>query len=344
MIRSAEDWTAWWAEATGCLDIGGGADGTYPDSLNPWPGEPPTVDFATNVVLTIRLAAEQAFGRGVWVSEVVSSSSGTVVTYQVSRLGEDCFEGRDSLGFGLASPVIAVMVPRPVDEPVRWDRVDLVFDCSWEPDPNEPLALYYTDADCDLGENEFVIRDQEQFEEWLERAFACDQTRWGETDSTIIDPGTGTPPRPRFGAGGRDSIPPEPMPPLPPPSWIGIDVDFTKFAVLVLRADPQTRWGGGAWLDAIQGGETGTTIDYTVMEPAGECPPIEEGVVLRPTVAIRVPLPVSDPVTWDRRTRSRSIAVGGTAGRGSVRSRAAAAARASPGKFGCLDPRPRHRV
>lgn len=302
VIRSTEEWTAWWADATSCTSVGG--DGTLPDSLNPSPGEQPAVDFETNVVLTIRLAPEQGFGRGVWVSGVASSGSERVVTYQVSRLGEDCFDGRDSLGFGLTSPVIAVMVPRPVDEPVRWDRVDIVFNCSWEPDPNEPVALYYTDADCDLGGGEEVIRDQSRLEEWLEQAFACDQARWGDVDSTMIDPGTGAPPRPRFGLGDRDSFPPEPAPPLPPPSWIGIDVDFTKFAVLILRAGAQTRWGGGVWLDAIRASETGTAIDYTVMEPAGECPPIDGGAILRPTVAIRVPLPVSDPVTWNRRTES----------------------------------------
>jgi len=40
------------------------------------------------------------------------------------------------------------------------------------------------------------------------------------------------------------------------------------------------------------------------MEPTGDCPPIESGEVLRPTVAIRVLLPITDPVTWNRRTES----------------------------------------
>ena len=41
-------------------------------------------------------------------------------------------------------------------------------------------------------------------------------------------------------------------------------------------------------------------IDYTVMEPSDGCPPIDGGEALRPTVAIRVPLPLPDPVTWNR--------------------------------------------
>jgi hypothetical protein len=275
-----------------------------PDTLYPWPGEPPVIDFETNVVVVISLESEEGYGRGVWVTDVIASESGTVVRYQVSRLGDDCFVRGDSLGSYMTSPTIAVMVPRPVDEPVRWEREDVVFDCSWEPDPDQPLAIYYTDADCDLGAGEVVIRDGERFEAWLEEAFACDQARWGEYDSTLVDPGTGTEPRPRFGDGGRDSVPGDPVPPPPPPTWIGIDVDFTKYAVLILRTDSQTRWGGGVWLDAINTTEAGTTIDYTVMEPTGDCPPIESGEVVRPTVAIRVPLLITDSVTWNRRTES----------------------------------------
>jgi hypothetical protein len=48
----------------------------------------------------------------------------------------------------------------------------------------------------------------------------------------------------------------------------------------------------------------GTVIDYTVMEPSGECPEVEEDWNLQPTVAIRVPLPLTEPVTWNGRTES----------------------------------------
>ena len=275
-----------------------------PDTLYPWPGEPPVIDFEANVVLTISLAPEEGYGRGLWITEIIATGTGTTVRYQVSSLGEDCFIREDSLGSYLSSPTIAVMAPRPIAEPVGWEREDVVFDCSWEPDPNQPLAIYYTDADCDLGPGEVVIRDADRFVAWLEQAMACDQARWGEYDSTLVDPATGTGPRPRFGDGDPDSVPTEPVPPPPPPTWIGIDVDFTKYAVLILRADPQTRWGGGVWLDAINTTVAATTIDYTVMDPAGECPPIENGEVVRPTVAIRVPLPISESVDWNRRTES----------------------------------------
>jgi hypothetical protein len=302
-LRSTARRVARTGEVPSGIALGDSGD-AEPDTLFPWPGDPPVIDFAQNVVVVIRLAPEDAYGRGVWVTEVITSETGTVVRYQVSSLGDDCFGGRDSIGSFMSSPTIAVMVPRPFNDPVRWEREDIVFDCSWEPDPDQPLAIYYTDADCDLGAGEVVFRDAQTFEAWLDQAFACDQARWGQYDSTIVVPGTGTGPRPRFGDGDRDSVPGDPVPPPPPPSWIGIDVDFTKYAVLILRAGSQTRWGGGVWLDAINTTESGTTIDYTVMEPIGDCPPIETGEILRPTVAIRVLLPIGDSVTWNRRTES----------------------------------------
>jgi hypothetical protein len=306
VIRSQPDWEAWWTAATACMGGGGGEpmppdDPTPPDSLYPYPGAPPVVDFDRNVVLVISLAPEEEIGRGIWVTEVVTTEAGTTVRFQVSQLGDDCFVTPDSPGAGESSPTIAVMVPRPVVDPVAWDREDIVFDCSWEPDPNTPLALYYTDAPCDLGAGEVVIRDADQFEAWLNQALECDRARWGEYDSTSTEPGRPPKGYARFGGGDPDSVPGEP--PVPPPSWIGIDVDFTKYAVLILRADPQSRWGGGIWLDGIRSTDSGTAIDYTVMEPAGECPPTD-GEILQPTVAIRVPLPLAETLTWNRRTET----------------------------------------
>jgi hypothetical protein len=273
-----------------------------PDSLYPYPGEAPVVDFEKNVVLTISLAPEAGIGRGVWVTEVTSTEAGTTVKIQVSRLGDDCFDNPDSLGTNLSSPTIAVLVPRPVSEPVVWETEEVVFDCSWEPDPNAPLALYYTDASCDLGPGEVVIRDADEFKAWVTEALACDQARWYGSDSTTTRPPDGRPKFPhRFGDGDPDSVPGGPPPPPPPPEWVGIDVDFTTHAVLILRAGPQTHWGGGIWLDGIDVKAEGTVISYTVMEPAGACPVVESGQSIQPTVAIRVPLPVTEPVTWNRR-------------------------------------------
>jgi hypothetical protein len=90
----------------------------------------------------------------------------------------------------------------------------------------------------------------------------------------------------------------------PPTGWLSPEVDFTTHAVLVLRAPAQTRWGGGVWLSAIEDGSPGTMVDYWVMTPGPDCPVVEGGATLRPTVAIRVQLPVRDPLTFRRNTET----------------------------------------
>ncbi len=294
VITNQEDWQAWWTAATACWnrspELPGHGDESppdsgivYPDTLNPYPEEAPEVDFMENVVLTIALEPDSALGRSVWIVDVVTGSAGTTVRYQASSLDPDCV---DVLGMpvvaGATSPTLAAMAPRPIIEPVVWDREDVVYDCAWQSDPSEPLALYYTDALCELGPGEEVIRDARRWEVWLRTAMECDRTRW-YGDSLSV-PGGLSP----------DSLP------VPPPSNYGIDVDFTTHAVVLLRADAQERWGGGMWLDEIDVDDTGTTIGYVVMIPGGNCPLAEDGV--RPTLAIRVPLPLDEPVTWNRRT------------------------------------------
>lgn len=324
LITNAEDWQAWWTAAIACLDpmyprggepgaghpfaglgrlafLRGDSGWVDPDTIPPaYPSEAPEVDFTAHAIAVISLAPDTTQGRGLWVTGIDAGESGSTIRYQVSRLGEDCFRGgiwpEDLL---LLSPTIAVLIPGPVAEPVDWAREDIVFDCSWEPDPAEPLCIYYTDADCDLGAAEAVLRDRETFEAWLEQAFECDQARWYGGDSTvIIYPDGRSAPGDSGGTGGDTII--VPVEPLP---WLGIDIDFTTHAVLVLRAGEQTRWGGGIWLDGIETGAAGTVIDYTVMVPSGECPEVEAGV-LNPTVAIRVPLPLPEPVSWDRRVQT----------------------------------------
>jgi hypothetical protein len=130
------------------------------------------------------------------------------------------------------TPPIAVQIPLPVTEPISWEREDLVFDCSWEPDPATPLTLYYTDVECDLGSGEVVIRDTDRFDAWLSQALACDQTRWYDSDSIRTPDGTSPGRGVRFRGGDRDSVPVDPR---RLPTWIGIDVDFTTHAVLILR-------------------------------------------------------------------------------------------------------------
>jgi hypothetical protein len=322
LITNAEDWQAWWTAAIACLDPAGprGTDpaggspgaglarlgyllgdsgGVDPDTTFPYPPDAPVVDFDTHAIVVISLEADTTISRGVWVTSIETSESGSTITYQITRLGEDCFAGGWPGEPMLLSPTIAVLVPGPVSEPVTWAPENIVIDCSWEPDPSEPLCIYYTDADCDLGPAEAVLRDREQFDAWLAAAYACDQARWFGGDSVVVVYPDGRTAPGDSGWAGGDTILVPGDPPLSP--WI--DIDFTTHAVLILRAGEQTRWGGGIWLDALETGSGGSVIDYTAVVPSGECPEVEGGV-LNPTVAIRVPLPLPEPITWNRHTET----------------------------------------
>jgi hypothetical protein len=83
-----------------------------------------------------------------------------------------------------------------------------------------------------------------------------------------------------------------------------LEVDFSTHAVLVLRASSQGRWGGGIWLNSFDVNASGTTIDYSVMEPSDECSEVEAGKPVRPTAAIRLPLPLNAPINYDRHVES----------------------------------------
>ncbi|MEW5700943.1 MAG: hypothetical protein AB1792_01760 [Candidatus Zixiibacteriota bacterium] len=271
--------------------------------------EAPEVDFSRNVVIVIALAPDSGAGcaRYISVTGVESSGGGTVVSYDVLTLSEECcalMERPQMMTPG--SPTIAVLVPRPVTEPVTWDRHDLERNCSWGPDLNEPQTIYYTDAACDLGPDEVVITDSLQFAEWINTAVACDSVRW--YDHWVNRPDS------MEWQGDSVVMPHDPMPgdsmvggqPVPmPPWWGGVAVDFSTHAVIILRAGETSRWGGGVWLDDIRSGSTGTVIDYSVMIPGDDCPTVDDELsAVNPTVAIRVPLPVTSPVTWNRRTET----------------------------------------
>lgn len=295
LITDADGWQAWWTEAIACLGSDGelppGGGKTDPDSgvsnpdtiYNPYPEEAPPVDFANATVFVVALELADVFGRSVWIQDVTQNE----VHYLVSQFGDDCF-GRREMDAWPSSPTTAVIGPLVASpEQVTWRREDIVYDCSWEPDPNEPLALYYTDAACDLGPGHAVITDAETFDTWLSTAFACDQARWSDPVGVPVpEDSTATPP------------------PVPSPDWLGLQVDFSTHAVIVLRGDEQDRWGGGVWLAAITAEAGGTTIDYAVMTAGEACPLIEAGTTVQPTVAIRVPLPLSQPITWHRTTES----------------------------------------
>lgn len=312
VISTPGEWQAWWSAATACVRPDGNlppppppggepADSgvVYPDTLfDPYPTEAPPVDFDRAAVLAIALEPDSAIGRSVWIQEAAPAGAGSVVRYRVSRLGEGCLgEILPPFLVGATSPTIAVAVPLPLPEPIEWAREEKVYDCSWEPDPNLPVALYYTDAPCDLGPAESLISDPAALEDWLARALECDQARWQDPA------GPGTP-----GGAPTDSVPGSPT--LPPPSSIGLDVDFSQYAVIVLRSDPQDHWGGGIWLSDIQRADGGTTIEYTVKVPGDDCPVVEGGTLVQPTVLIRVPLPVDPPVTWVKNTESIACAWG----------------------------------
>jgi hypothetical protein len=302
VIANQDGWQAWWTAAIACLiDTGGtplppgdctGDSGVVcPDTLvSPYPPEAPAVDFKMSLVLAISLESDSLMGRSIWIHDVVDDPAGATVHYVVSHLGEDCFGGVPPQPSPWpSSPTIAVLVPRPVTEPVSWQREDVVHNCTWEPDPNEPIAIYYTETPCDLGPPEQVIADAETFDAWLSTALECDQARW-------YDEGGAT--------GVEDSV--VTSPPVPSPDWIGSQVDFSTHAVIVLRSDAQDRWGGGIWLAGIDRTSGGTVIDYTVMIPGENCPSPGGGETVQPTVAIRMPLPLDAPVAWRRSSETIS--------------------------------------
>ncbi len=245
-----------------------------------WPdtgyyGAPP-VNFDSFVVVVIALAPDSTtFGRYIWVDEVTTDAGGTVVRYTVSSLGEDCVQILMMPMFIAGTEVIAVMAPRPIVEPVTWIRTDTIFNCTWEPDPNVPVTLHYTDTPCELGLGETVITDSASFAAWSATAYACDSLKLRDWYSGGV-------------IGG-------------PFMWFDPNVDFTTHAIIILRSGDQTRWGGGIWLDKFDVSDGGTTFNYTVMEPGDDCPTVGPPLgTLNPTVAIRVPLPINLPITWNR--------------------------------------------
>lgn len=287
IIVDQTNWQEWWAGAVDC------ADGNFkrsvipipdstvsdsgvvgPDSL--WPGYAPFVDFGTHIVLVFKL--EQGLsGRYIWIRSIQGREDETDVNYEVSSPADDCFGPLIDPNI-FTNPVAAFIVPRPERMTFSWNRSDVTYRCSWVPDPLLPLTLYYTDAICPaLGETEQLIRTLDEFTAWVEAAWECDISRWGTpvdtlwgADSTVV----GDRPIPTF-----DNM-----------------VDFTTHAVLILRADVQSAWGGGIWLDRFEPGAAGTVVQYSVMTPGDSCPEVGNGALLQPTVAIRVPLPIAEPL------------------------------------------------
>jgi len=328
VLADSAAWRVWWEANVGCDEVGGmpmpggmgNADGTCPpggmrghshgghfdgmpgdsgwvdpDSTRPW--ELPVIDFATGVVIAITLERAAGDPRMLVVEEVAGSESGTTIRYAVYRPDDDCGPMRpDSSGSNEFAPAIAVLVPLPAGAPFTWERRDTTYSCSWEPDPNQPLMLYYTDAPCELGTSETILTDQDHLDAWVDQALACDMARWDVVYDSLFEPGdSGWAP-----GGGNPSAPP-----IPPD--FTIPVDFGRFAVIVLRAGDQERWGGGIWLTEFATSGEGTRIGYTVVAPGAECPLVSDsglGAVVNPTVAIRVPLPLPEPVRWLRDVRT----------------------------------------
>lgn len=313
IIDNVADWTEWWDTTTGCQWRGGYGrpDGTMDsnwvpgDSGMPCGGrcetEPPYVDFENFVVAAISVEYDSgAFCyRSVWVTDIREVDGKTTIEYEVSKLDQTCCDMIMAMFVPMGtSPVEAVLVERPITSEVAWVRTNTTSECKG-PDPNEPMTLHYTDALCELGPGEEMITDSATWNEWFQTAWACDSSRfvygWGGYGGS---PGDGT------GPNGDTLYPawPDTTVISPYPWWGSPYVDFTTHAVIILRAGEQTFWGGGIWLTDIDRSTGGTTFDYTVMQPSGECPPMEMMVQLasNPTVAIRVPLPIDPPVMWNR--------------------------------------------
>jgi hypothetical protein len=318
VIDSEAAWEAWLTTAMSCAgDLPaprpdgstGVAAAQYEPDLPPPPDRPteppvdpseppdwnePVLDFETSVVVVIGLEEANGWGRYVQVADVSTTGNLTHIRFDVSTPGEDCWAvlmGPFDPEQVRTAPVVAVIVPRPVGEVLAFERTDTVWHCIIEPDPTIPLTLYYTDGPCDLGADEVVIRSADVWEAWLHAAAECDFARWG----SVVEPDLPE------GVDGGGSI--EPGIPIDPPTgWLSPDVDFSTHAVVVLRAPAQTRWGGGVWLSAVEDAAPGTAVEYWVMTPGVDCPSVEGGATLRPTVAIRVPLPLAEPLTFRRNT------------------------------------------
>jgi hypothetical protein len=291
VIQDTTAWRAWWEANVDCGGRALPADSGWvdPDSVPAW--DLPYVDFTNDVVVAITLERVADDPRMLVVEGVADGEGGTTIRYTVYHPGEDCVTTRpDSSGSSAPAPAVAVLVPRPVDAPFTWMRDDTTYSCSWEPDPDTPLMLYYTDAPCELGANEQILTDQDRLDAWLESALACDMERWGVVYDSIRVP---------------EETPTDP----PVPVGYSIPVDFERFAVIVLRAGEQERWGGGIWLTDFRTSTEGTWIEYAVIQPGAECPPVGDsgfdfGTRVNPTVAIRVPLPLPEPVHWERSVRT----------------------------------------
>lgn len=305
IISDQETWANWWDTVTGCQWRGGDPNGMMhpgdsswmPDDSLPCGGrcetEPPVVDFENYVVAAIAVEYDSgAFCyRSVWVDAVEEVEGKTTIYYEVSRLDQSCCEMIMAMYIEMGfSPVVAVMIERPVTEEVVWVRSDITHECHG-PDPNEPMTVYYTDASCNLGDNEQIITDSASWTAWQNTAFDCEMERWPDT---VYYPSDSTVP-------GDDGTDPNGYPWRPPM----MEIDFTTHAVIVLRAGEQTRWGGGIWMTKFERSAAGTTIGYSVMEPADDCPTIDYGPSsINPTVAIRVPLPLDPPIIWERAVES----------------------------------------
>jgi hypothetical protein len=312
-VTSQDEWSGWWKTARSCEPVyevlpGDGTkepppqrtdatDPGLPTKPDPYdPTVPPTVDFARSTVIAIGLEEAKGWGRRVQVLDVSTSGGTTTVRYEVLAPGDDCTRmlmmpiDPDAVP---SSPVIAVLVRAPVGAKVVGQRTDSVWHCVWEPDPKEPLTLYYTDATCDLGDGEVVIREQERWAAWLDAAIACERARWDSPTE---------PPLPKDLPVTRTADATDQAEPWK--GWLSPAVDFATHAVVILRAPAQTRWGGGVWLTAFAARAGGTTIDYAIMSPGRDCPAIEDGAAVRPTTAIRLPLPLPAPVSFRRKVET----------------------------------------
>lgn len=305
VIDNAADWEAWWRAANDCVWI---QDSTMsfgnhhhadtfphepPDTTHPGhpgdEGEPPYIDFSQYWIAAIRIAFEEGpiCMRGLYVQTIEREGTETVVYYEVFRVEGDCCDMiMAPLMLWAGSPVVAVAFERPESGPVRFVRSDTKVECRM-PDPSMPITLHYTDTPCDLGPGEQLISDRETWDHWYRAAISCDSARWS------------------YGFSGRpdwpDTVPRDSVPPGTGNWWWGTpDVDFNHYAIIILRASEQFRWGGGIWLTEIRPSNGGTTIEYCVMEPGAECPLIDvQPGRLEPTVAVRIPKPEGQ-VFWQR--------------------------------------------
>ena len=147
IITNKADFDAWTSKAFACdrKRWEGGHDTLThgKDSVIVNPGDstvgPPQyydfkVDFPKCAVIILRAGEQTRWGGGIWLNAFNSTDGGTNIEYSVMEPGPNCPEVSSVPWFGgsLINPTVAIQVPLPIKDPVKWIRKIETIDCNWK--------------------------------------------------------------------------------------------------------------------------------------------------------------------------------------------------------------------